>query len=228
MGGQACVLYGAAEFSRDTDLAILASAENLGRLQLALDELHAELIAVPPFELKYLERGHAIHFAFGDRTSGKMRLDVMSRMRNVAPFDQLWWRRTELILDGMGHVDVLSLPDLINAKKTQRSKDWPMVRRLVEVSYLNSRGSPSQEQIKFWLRELRTPEMLIEAAKLFPEETQFLVAERSLLTAARAGDITLLSDQLKAEENAERMRDAEYWAPLRTELEQLRHSIRKE
>ena len=30
MGGQACVLYGAAEFSRDTDLAILASSENLG------------------------------------------------------------------------------------------------------------------------------------------------------------------------------------------------------
>jgi hypothetical protein len=25
MGGQACVLYGAAEFSRDTDLAILAN-----------------------------------------------------------------------------------------------------------------------------------------------------------------------------------------------------------
>ena len=29
MGGQACVLYGAAEFSRDTDLAILADADNL-------------------------------------------------------------------------------------------------------------------------------------------------------------------------------------------------------
>ena len=26
MGGQACVLYGAAEFSRDTDIAVLAAA----------------------------------------------------------------------------------------------------------------------------------------------------------------------------------------------------------
>ena len=34
MGGQACVFYGAAEFSRDTDLLILAEAENLGRLVL--------------------------------------------------------------------------------------------------------------------------------------------------------------------------------------------------
>lgn len=33
MGGQACVLYGAAEFSRDTDLAILASPANLARLR---------------------------------------------------------------------------------------------------------------------------------------------------------------------------------------------------
>ena len=35
MGGQACVLYGAAEFSRDTDVVILAESENLTRLQSA-------------------------------------------------------------------------------------------------------------------------------------------------------------------------------------------------
>ncbi len=50
MGGQACVLYGAAEFSRDTDLALLASPDNLLRLQGSLDALQAECIAVPPFE----------------------------------------------------------------------------------------------------------------------------------------------------------------------------------
>lgn len=33
MGGQACVFYGAAEFSRDTDLAILAEEERAERLQ---------------------------------------------------------------------------------------------------------------------------------------------------------------------------------------------------
>ena len=62
MGGQACVLYGAAQFSRDVDLAILADAENLGRLQAALDELRAEVVEVPPFEARYLERGHSVHF----------------------------------------------------------------------------------------------------------------------------------------------------------------------
>ena len=46
MGGQACVFYGAAEFSRDTDLAVLASSENLTRLKKALNDLKAEVIAV--------------------------------------------------------------------------------------------------------------------------------------------------------------------------------------
>ena len=45
MGGQACVFYGAAEFSRDTDFAILADAANLVRLRNALAELRADLIA---------------------------------------------------------------------------------------------------------------------------------------------------------------------------------------
>ena len=36
MGGQACVLYGAAEFSRDTDIALMTEAENLRRLSSGL------------------------------------------------------------------------------------------------------------------------------------------------------------------------------------------------
>ena len=50
MGGQACVFYGAAEFSRDTDLALLASSENFARLNKTLADLDAHFIAVPPFE----------------------------------------------------------------------------------------------------------------------------------------------------------------------------------
>lgn len=54
MGGQACIIYGAAEFSRDAGLAVLADLANLRRLHAALDELQAEVIAVPPFEADYL------------------------------------------------------------------------------------------------------------------------------------------------------------------------------
>ena len=54
MGGQACVFYGAAEFSRDTDIAVLAVRENLDRLAAAVRDLQAEVIAVPPFECSTL------------------------------------------------------------------------------------------------------------------------------------------------------------------------------
>ena len=38
MGGQACVLYGGAEFSRDIDFALHVDAGNLQRLERALEE----------------------------------------------------------------------------------------------------------------------------------------------------------------------------------------------
>lgn len=60
MGGQACVLYGGAEFSRDTDLLVLADDANLERLTAALEALEADVIAVPPFERRHLKRGSAL------------------------------------------------------------------------------------------------------------------------------------------------------------------------
>ena len=50
MGGQACILYGAAEFSRDLDLSIAADPENLNRVGEALKHLEAETIFVPKLE----------------------------------------------------------------------------------------------------------------------------------------------------------------------------------
>ena len=94
MGGQACVFYGAAEFSRDTDFAILADAANLARLRKALADLRAEPIAVPPFELNYLRRGHALHFRCQHPEALRLRVDVMSKMRGVDSFAKLWERRT--------------------------------------------------------------------------------------------------------------------------------------
>jgi len=50
MGGQACVFYGAAEFSRGLDLVVLLDDTNLDHLRKALAELDAAVIAVPPLE----------------------------------------------------------------------------------------------------------------------------------------------------------------------------------
>jgi hypothetical protein len=125
MGGQACVWYGAAEFSRDLHLALLPDPSNLDRLQTALEELNAEVIAVPPFSLKLLTEGLAVHFRCRQPETAGLRIDVMAHMRGVAPFPELWARRTTFAFEDET-LEVLALPDLVAAKKTQQDKDWPM------------------------------------------------------------------------------------------------------
>jgi hypothetical protein len=223
MGGQACVFYGAAEFSRDTDLAILASPENLARLEKALTDLQAEVIAVPPFEAKYLRKGHAIHFRCHHTEALGMRVDVMTKMRGVDSFQKLWARRTTLSIDD-GSIDLMSLSDLVQAKKTQRDKDWPMVRRLVEVNYFDNRKNPTPEQIRFWFLELRTPDLLIELTEAQGRIPAYLRRKRPLLELAAPVNKSSLADALVAEEQMEREADRQYWAPLKKELERLRHS----
>ncbi len=220
MGGQACVFYGAAEFSRDTDFAILADAENLARLQRALDELAATVIAVPPFDVAYLERGHAVHFRCHHPEAAGLRVDVMAKMRGVAPFPALWERRTTLSADDGASYELLALPDLVAAKKTQRDKDWPMIRRLIEADFAAT-AAPTPEQVRFWLAEARTPALLAELAARFPAECAAQAESRALLRAA-GGSPEEIELALRAEEHAERAADRAYWLPLRRELEALR------
>jgi hypothetical protein len=224
MGGQACVLYGAAEFSRDTDLAILASPANLKRLSAALDDLRAQVIAVPPFEARYLRRGHAVHFRCQIAEAAGMRVDVMTKMRGVAPFSSLWSRRTSLTLPDGTRCEVMGLADLVIAKKTQRDKDWPMVRRLLEAHYFQNREKATTAQVRFWLRELRTAELLVETARRWPVAWKAQKRHRRLLADARPGHEVRLVEGLAREERAERQADARYWAPLKAELERLRHA----
>jgi len=224
MGGQACVFYGAAEFSRDTDFAILADSRNLARLRTALKDLQARVIAVPPFKVRFLRRGHAIHFRCRHPEALGMRIDMMSRMRGVDPFPKLWARRTTIELPDGSLCDLLSLPDLVQAKKTQRDKDWGMLRRLLEAHYFQNRKKPTADMVRFWLLELRTPELLIEVAQAHPRLFSKLPAARPLLALVAPGQEVTLARALKEEEEQERERDREYWLPLKSELETLRRS----
>ena len=222
MGGQACVLYGAAEFSRDTNLAILASEENAERLTKAMQSLEAEVIDVPPFLLQHLDAGHAVHFRCRHPEAAGMRVDVMSRMRGVVDFLMLWERRTTLVMDDGTLCDLLSLGDLVQAKKTQRDKDWPMIRRLVEANYFANQADPSPEQLTFWFQELRTPELLRDLAQAHHALAKNAVAIRSLVHHALSNDVPALEAALNDEERRERLEDQAYWQPLKLELERLR------
>jgi hypothetical protein len=235
MGGQACIVYGAAEFSRDTDIAILAEPDNIRRLQTALTALDARVIAIPPFETQYLARGHAIHFECGlASTAAGMRIDVMASMRNVPSFAECWERRSTFAFDDLGEIEVLGLEDLVNCKKTRRDKDWPMLRRLVERNYLDPDLEQTPGRFRFWLRELRTPALLAECvsrARAAPSDiaavlTELTARREATAVASQGGSEQDIETALAAEESRERAADEAYWRPLIRELEVLRRDRR--
>jgi hypothetical protein len=153
-----------------------------------------------------------------------MRVDVMSKMRGVDSFAKLWRRRTTIALPGGTKCDLLSLPDLVQAKKTQRDKDWPMIRRLVEAHYFSHNTEPRAAQVTFWLMELRTPQLLLEVAQTHSSLARRLAEKRPLLSSAIAGKPTQLERALLAEEKRLRAEDKAYWSSLLRELEKLRHA----
>ena len=145
----------------------------------------------------------------------------MSSLRGVAGFEELWARRSTIEVAGQP-IDLLAMEDLVRAKKTQRDKDWPMIRRLVEQNYFGRSGGGTKEQVQFWLRELRTPELLVEVAGAHAELARAEAAFRPAVQAARLARPDDVREALEIEEREERRKDRDYWAPLRRELEEFR------
>jgi hypothetical protein len=226
MGGQACVFYGAAQFSKDIDFLILAGESNFAGLHAALADLAAVRIAVPQFDPEVLACGHAVHFRCKTQGVAGLRIDVMTKLRDLPAFEVLWGRRTTITEENGQEINILSVPDLVQAKKTQREKDWPVISALVEGHYQALQKEPTAERIAFWLAEARSPERLLELATRFPVETTEFRAARPLLAHAITEDLPALREALDAEVRAEKEKDRIYWEPLKHELEAFRRAER--
>jgi len=222
IGGQACIIYGAAEFSRDIDLAIMVSPENLEDLKKILEELDAERIFYPALSEEVLLKGHACHFRCRREDIKGLRIDVIGVMRGVDSFPELWRRRRKIQLPDIGEVPVIGLADLVKTKKTQRDKDWPMIRRLIEADIYNAPEDPTDNDIYFWFAECRTPDLLVLLAAKYPEIAAEMSKERPLLSDAISGNHEELQRLLRDEEDREREADRLYWEPLKRQLEEWR------
>ena len=107
--------------------------------------------------------------------------------------------------------EILGIEDLVKAKKTQRDKDWPMIRRLLDSHYDEFQDNPTEEQIRFWLRESRTPEVLIAVAARYPELRDRVLKNRAVLQETFSASRTAVRHALAIEEAAERTSDEIYW-----------------
>jgi hypothetical protein len=226
MGGQACVFYGAAQVSKDVNFLIHSEQENFEALHLALRQLDAKRIAIPRFNPALLEKGHAVHFRCTAPVVEGLRIGIMTRLRGMSSFDLLWERRTVVAGDNDDVFNLLSVPDLVEAKKTQRAKDWPVIDALVSIHYRGNRHHPTAEWIDFWLKEARSAELITDLTRRFPQETARLLAVRPLLTLARDGDMPSLRAALDAEVRAEQEKDRQCWEPLKREMEAFRREER--
>jgi hypothetical protein len=93
----------------------------------------------------------------------------------------------------------------------------------VEAHFFQHNAKPRAAQIKFWLLELRTTQLLLEVAQANASLARRLAAKRPLLRHAAAGKLAQLESALAVEENSGRAEDKAYWSPLLKELERLRH-----
>jgi hypothetical protein len=227
MGGQACVFYGAAQVSKDIDLVLFPDSTNYKNLETALQSLGAKRIAVPPFSPAVLERGHAVHFRCSAPGVEHLRVDVMSKLRDLPDFAALWDRRTVIADEAGEEFHLLSIPDLVAAKKTQRMKDWPIIELLVAIHYRENADRPRPPWIDFWLADARTPELLEKLVQRFPDQARKLSSGRPLLSMAGSGNFEAVREALDAEVRAEQAKDRAYWAPLKAELEAFRHDERR-
>lgn len=226
IGGQACVLYGGAEFSRDLDLVIATQSDALPPLRAALADLRAELIAVPPLRLDLLERGHAVHFRCQRADVAHLRIDVLARPPRIADLGGLWARRVMVPIPEGASVPVIGLPDLVATKKTQRDKDWATVGQLVDADMVRYQQAATPDHVSFWLHEARDADQLLLLAATLPEPAATAVATRPLIAKAIEGDREALELELAQEQIRGKAADRAYWAPLRAELEALRRQAR--
>jgi hypothetical protein len=132
ISGQASVLYGAATFSEDIDLWVAPTKANLQRLLTSLADVGAAVYKLtPPLTARHAGRGHGFHFLLPDEFTPAY-LDVMGKPPRVSSFAAAKRNSIRISCD-WGNLPVVSIPDLVELKKTRRLADYEIISNLVKV-----------------------------------------------------------------------------------------------
>lgn len=168
ISGQATVLYGAATFSEDLDIWLYPQGANLQRFIKALRKLHARYYKLtPPLTLPYLRKGHGFHFTLPTKGGTDWYLDVMG-IPPRSPTFNVAWRRSVRMKTPWGMVPVVSVPDLVELKKTQRLEDYAVISRLV-VAMMNRSGLKPNRRLARWaVQNIFSPALLNELIQQQP------------------------------------------------------------
>ena len=149
IGGYACVIYGAKTSTVDLDITILTSPENIQKLERSLKDLHAKpsIASIPP-DPALLARGHSLHYYCEKDGFEGIRLDILGKLPRLDDFSKIWNRRFEYKLKEGCVIPILSIPDLIQSKKTGRIKDAADISALVNSHFISNRLNPQPASYK--------------------------------------------------------------------------------
>jgi hypothetical protein len=142
ISGQASILYGAASFSEDVDLWLAPDIANVARFLQSIAALHSTVYKLTPaMTRRNVNLGHGFHFLVPDGDV-PIYLDVMPRPPRVGTF-AAGFRRRRTMATPMGRLDVVSIEDLVELKKTRRLADYDVITNLVAIR-LREERAPSR------------------------------------------------------------------------------------
>lgn len=233
VSGQATILYGAATFSEDIDLWVDPEQENLDRLARALQACSATYYKLtPPLHAVYAARRHGFHFLLPASSDGLPSfLDVMGYPPRVGSFAEAF-NRSRVFDTDWGRLPSVGIPDLVELKKTQRPRDYPIISRLV-LAFLRGKGDAANDSERAWALDnmFSVPEfkrLVIDHADTIgaidsthgPLQLAADVLHRQeLLPEALEDDV---EDYFDAKAAPLRKADRHFWRPVIDDLRQLR------
>ncbi len=208
-GGQAVVLHRLAIMSKDGDWILLEEEEAMSHVLSVLAGHGARYRFGAPLNLRWMRGGWSSHFEF--RTDVlRVRTDFVTRPPRLTPEDvqQMWTASDET-----GGVPIVTVPHLIELKKTNREKDYAVIGELARLL-----EDPAQK-----ILASRSARDLMELFRIHADLFGELTASRPALAAAEDGE-TELEKALDAERrslihaNEERLKSymeaAEKWTAV--------------
>jgi hypothetical protein len=137
ISGQACVLYGASQFTEDIDFWIQPKQQNFHAFLRAMAELKASVYKLtPPITQAYIRKGHGFHF----RAESDWYIDVMGKPPRVGDFRRAL-RKARKISTEWGMLTVVAQEDLVLLKRTNRPGDYETISNLVRQRLSEEPGS---------------------------------------------------------------------------------------
>lgn len=234
IGGQAAVVYGAAQFTEDFDLWVRPDERNLSALLRALAKSEAIVDRLtPPLTLRFARKGHGFHFLLPPSANDPEAVDIMARPPRVGGFEPAK-RRSSVLKTPWGDVRVVSPEDLVLLKRTNRPEDYPVISRLA-ILHLGASRKPTRKLVRWAAQNAFRAEDLAEIIRrhaillkssdgVAPRATRRLLAGHGANREFEETDLAFAEHELFLALAPLLQAGRAYWAPHRRELRKLRDS----